>query len=647
MKKIPMLFVLIALVLSLIVPSNALAADDITDHRFEKDMRSLIEKGILTGYANGKYLPDDSITRAEFAVLIVKALEIEQLAKADFSVAQLSEGTFFTDVEAGDWYYSSIKAASELKIVNGYPDGSYKPDKKISRQEMAVMIMNAINSKGVLTEEAPLDGFSDADKIQSYAVESVQRLLSLEVMLGKQLNGKVFFAPQDDTTRGETAAVINRALKIIYPPKALDYKVATLEEGKDPVIHRKYETLEEAKSKAVNNQVVLKGNTIAWIDSGMAVSNKFTILYTNQSFGSHISYTTSGIEMKYLDSGENWVKVQLADYVGYLKKDTVNLTPDHLIKDRSYYAVSNGDLVHKIYNPITESWGSYIYGMAPSFLSSGNKYYSWNGNTFYNSNGALVGNAYQYFNRMPLYAKTQYTAAQLDDFLKQARPGSPLIGTGSAFKKAEQEIGTNALYFLAHAIHESRWGESKIARDKNNLFGVGAIDSCPYECARSYDSYESGILEVAEDTVVTGYFNERDSRFEGEHLGNKSTGMNVRYASDPYWGQKITGYMYQADKFLSKKYSLTPENGKYNLGVSVADIPVNVRSSAVVNSTNQLYHIPQNGTTVQFLDKVFATGIWYEIAPKNIMGKNYAKAYAYSHGHEPYGRSFDALPLAK
>lgn len=56
--------------------------------------------------------------------------------------------------------------------------------------------------------------------------------------------------------------------------------------------------------------------------------------------------------------------------------------------------------------------------------------------------------------------------------------------------KAEELHGTNALYLLAHAIHESNWGKSKIARDKNNLFGIGANDGNPYQDAWTYENYE-------------------------------------------------------------------------------------------------------------------------------------------------------------
>jgi beta-N-acetylglucosaminidase len=645
MKRFLGFIVAFALILSIFTPNTASAADDITGHYFEKDMRSLIAKDILGGYGDGKYLPDRSVTRAEFASFVIRSLDLQTMSSAEVSIAQVSDSQVFHDVSPKDWYYSAVIAASNNGIVGGYPGNYFKPNKKISRQEMAAMIMRAINSKGIVSEKEPLN-FEDNKEINPMFHDPVQRLLYLNIMSGKKDGeGNVYFAPTSDTTRGETAAVINRMLRIVFPPQNLDYQVATLSANGDPIVVKEFETFEEAKNAAKDNQVVMHGKNIAWIKSGLAVSNKFTTIYTSTSYSANATYVASGVEMKYFDAGEEWVKVQVADTVGYVDPETVNLTPLSTVESRSHYKVSGNDLIHVIYNPITKGSTSYTVGKAPNFLSTGQKYYSWNGNDFYTTSGTHVGNAYQYFNRLPLYTKTTYTAEQLDAYLKDNHPNSPLIGTGDAFKKAEAQYGTNALYFLAHAALESNWGKSRIAVDKNNLFGYGAVDSSPYESALKFESYEKGILTVADKFIVNGYFNESDWRFEGEHLGNKGTGMNVRYASDPYWGQKISGIMYEIDQYLSEKYNQTPEVNKYQLAETVTT-SVNVRSKSNTDGSI-LYQIPDKGTTVQVLDTVSATGTWYNIAPKNVNGKDYSDAFTYSDGYSAYGTSFKLLPLAK
>ncbi|MBM7551689.1 S-layer homology domain-containing protein [Thalassobacillus pellis] len=645
MKRILLAMLIFIVAFSFFKTGPVNAADDITGHFFEEEMRELIEKGIMTGYNDGTYRPNRDVTRAEFTAFLVRALEIETLATSGYSVAELSETTNYSDIDPGAWYYPAITAASTQDIVNGYPDGTFKPGKKISRQEMAVMMLRAVESKGVISEKAPLD-FQDADEIHPIYREAVQRLIYLEIINGKvDKEGHSFFAPLDKTTRAQTAGVIGRMLDIIHPPVPLDYKVVNLSTNEEPVVRGEYETFQEAKSAAKASQVVMKGNNVLWIDEGIAVSNKYTVIYENPDFTSHHTYVTSGVEMEFIDSTEDWVKVQTADVTGYVKPDTVNLNSSHLVTDRSYYQNKNGDLVHFIYNPIRESWASYVYGKAPSFMAEGTKYYSWNGHTFHNTRGTKVGVANQFFNKMPLYTDTKYTAEQLDEYIRYAKPDSPLIGTGDDFKKAELMYGTNAMYLLAHAIHESNWGKSAIAQDKNNLFGIGAVDSNPYEGAYTYESFEEGILEAASDFIIPGYFKISDWRYEGDHLGNKNTGMNVRYASDPYWGQKIAGYMYRMDKYLSNKYGTKPELGKNDLAMTIAD-SVNVRSEPKVGD-NQLYQIEESGTTFEILRSVHANGTWYNVIPKNVLGNSYSEMYVYSHGYKNYGTSLKLLPVVE
>ena len=116
---------------------------------------------------------------------------------------------------------------------------------------------------------------------------------------------------------------------------------------------------------------------------------------------------------------------------------------------------------------------------------------------------------------------------------------------------------------LSIAINESDFGMSSKALTKNNLFGINAVDSNPDQ-ADSFKTPEDSIK------ALTGqYFNEkylnitRTFYANGAALGNKAIGINVRYASDPYWGQKNASHMYQADQYLGSK-----DFGKYKIGVT-------------------------------------------------------------------------------
>ncbi|WP_406944962.1 S-layer homology domain-containing protein [Halobacillus sp. SY10] len=643
MKKWLIICLSFVFFITLTMPVSAAAEDDITGTLFEDDMKALIDAGIMEGYGDGRYGPDDKVTRAQFTTFIVRALDI-QYGEEEIAEVGASESNDYGDVDPGKWYYPYVLAATEEGLIQGYPNGNFGPTDYITRQDMAMIIVSAAEMKGVISESEALD-FEDSNEIKPYALDAVKRLKNLGIINGKEIEGNIYFAPFDETSRGETAAVINRLLKVLNPPKELDYSVATLDLDNEPIIHKDFETYEEAVSYASGNQVVLKGNNIAWINEGQGTTNAFTILYTTEDMNSSVTYTTSGVDVELLEIQQDYIKIRLADTEGYVAPGKINLTPEHMVKDRSYYEVNDGLLYHRLYNAITDRTSRYLYGQAADFMEEGAKYYSENGNTFYLEDGTLAGEAYQYFNQMPLYTKTNYTGEQLDEYLAHISPDSPLIGTGHAFKKAEEEYGTNALYLLAHAIHESNWGKSAIARDKNNLFGIGANDGNPYEDAWEYESYEEGILEAAEAFIVPRYFESSSSIYNGAHLGNKSTGMNVKYASDAYWGQKIAGHMFRADRYLSQQYEQEAENGAYDLAQTITSY-VNVRSTPEVGD-NKLYQMPKFGVNFQILDEVQARGTWYEVTPENFADYNYDQTFVYSDGYSYYGTSLKKLPVAK
>src|SRR5690606_28746587 len=105
--------------------------------------------------------------------------------------------------------------------------------------------------------------------------------------------------------------------------------------------------------------------------------------------------------------------------------------------------------------------------------------------------------------------------------------GAPrMVGLGQAFARAERESGVNAVFLAALAVHESNKGESRIAREKKNLFGWGAIDSNPYDGAYAFHDEEAGIRYVA-SRIRALYFDEWQLY--------TLEGMNTRYSTDENW----------------------------------------------------------------------------------------------------------------
>ena len=125
-----------------------------------------------------------------------------------------------------------------------------------------------------------------------------------------------------------------------------------------------------------------------------------------------------------------------------------------------------------------------------------------------------------------------YAAWMIDAYLAAATPLPPI---GQAFVRAERETGVNALYLLAHAMLESGFGTSAISQVKHNLFGFHAYDRDPGKYAERYPTFQASVREVAR-RIETDYLT-RGGRFWAGYPTLQA--MNICYASDPGWADKI------------------------------------------------------------------------------------------------------------
>lgn len=130
--------------------------------------------------------------------------------------------------------------------------------------------------------------------------------------------------------------------------------------------------------------------------------------------------------------------------------------------------------------------------------------------------------------------KSGATASEIDERLK----GTQMAGLGKAFVDAEAKYGINAWFLTGLAAHESAYGSSPIARDKNNLFGYGAYDQTPYTSARTFSSMAAGVEKVAEN-LSRAYLTEGGSYFNGYGM----EAINQRYATDKNWARAIKAHM--------------------------------------------------------------------------------------------------------
>ena len=255
--------------------------------------------------------------------------------------------------------------------------------------------------------------------------------------------------------------------------------------------------------------------------------------------GENLSYISQG-SVVWLDkdrkSDDKRLAITISGLSGYMK--TEDLQALDASKDFIPYYESDG---HRFYHYVAQN-ASIPVAYHLSDMEVGKKYYSADGLHF---DGFKLENPFLF---KDLTEATNYSAEDLDKVFSLLNINNSLLeNKGATFKEAEEHYHINALYLLAHSALESDWGRSKIAKDKNNFFGITAYDTTPYLSAKTFDDVDKGILGATK-WIKENYI-DRGRTF----LGNKASGMNVEYASDPYWGEKIASVMMKINEKLGGK----------------------------------------------------------------------------------------------
>jgi len=297
-----------------------------------------------------------------------------------------------------------------------------------------------------------------------------------------------------------------------------------------------FDTFAEAKAYAETGETGAVRRTydehFIWMNGkGVAIARGTTLsIHQDAALKKRITYVASGTRLTVDRVSEASTLIRIAGAKGYVNTKSLELYPIERTRTRSYYVREGERLVHHI---VADSGlgGVITAGKAPASLKEGEKSFD------HVKSPSLL---------LDLRKASRLSASALDRFIEEQAPDSPLVGKGKAFKKAERKHGVNAAYLLAHAIHESNYGRSDIAREKFNLFGVNATDTSPKDDATEYSSFEDSIDKTAA-FIKRDYLDREGKYHRGPYLGDKSRGMNVFYASDPYWSEKIAGIMLKMD----------------------------------------------------------------------------------------------------
>ena len=195
-------------------PTNTTAAKQFTDingHWAQKEINDWTSKGLIAGYEDNTFRPDNPVTRAEFVTFVDRAFNLTQTADISFK-----------DVDKTDWFYTDIQKAKAANIVSGYEDNTFRPNNSITREETAAILTRLLKPQPV-TQDA-LKAFKDSSQVSDWAKATVNTAVYYGLIKGYPDNT---IEPNNPITRAETVVILNRALNLQQTPAPIPTPTST------------------------------------------------------------------------------------------------------------------------------------------------------------------------------------------------------------------------------------------------------------------------------------------------------------------------------------------------------------------------------------------------------------------------------------
>lgn len=193
MKKISIF--IISILIFTVSAKPSFAFDDTANHWAEKTILNMQDFKIINGYEDDTFRPDTNMTRAEFVTVINRMLDLQE-----------ESSKYIPDINRSDWYYSEIRKAVKVGIIQGDLDGTIHPEDKITREEAIVILSRAFKLKKTSTN---LNGYSDLNEISNWAKTEVCSAIKAGYVTGYEDNT---IKPLNNITRAEALTLINRII---------------------------------------------------------------------------------------------------------------------------------------------------------------------------------------------------------------------------------------------------------------------------------------------------------------------------------------------------------------------------------------------------------------------------------------------------
>lgn len=191
-------------VFSMTLPAIAFQFPDVpVNHWAAEQMDILSDKGVIVGYPDGTFRPDDNVTRAEFASMAIKALGQEHTTVA--------QPVNFTDITTEFWAYDAIQKALYFDLISCPPAGEdFRPDDIVTRAESTTVAVNALTTEQISEAKAKevLAKYADADSIPESFLIPAGKSEILNMIVTMPVDGKASLEPTRPATRAEVSAIL-------------------------------------------------------------------------------------------------------------------------------------------------------------------------------------------------------------------------------------------------------------------------------------------------------------------------------------------------------------------------------------------------------------------------------------------------------
>ncbi|WP_088830362.1 fibronectin type III domain-containing protein [Paenibacillus tyrfis] len=184
---------------------HPLAFKDVERHWAQQAVNDMGSRLVVSGVGQGAFHPDQDITRAEFAAILIRGLGLK--AKEG--------GQSFSDVERKDWFAGAVGTAYAYNLISGFEDGTFRPNEKITREQAMTIMARAMTITGLGAKTSPtaqplLNSFADAGTVSDWAKSGISDALQSGLLSGRS---GTELAPKAFITRAEVAVIVQRLLQ--------------------------------------------------------------------------------------------------------------------------------------------------------------------------------------------------------------------------------------------------------------------------------------------------------------------------------------------------------------------------------------------------------------------------------------------------